>query len=417
MSRISSRFGRILAAMGLAAGFLVPTTLLAAPAATAALPVVAGCPFHVGKIFGEGAAGTEYYSVPVIPNSPVENCTTTVTTTVSVVPFQPGAHYTNIQSNPLVETDTITFTPGRVPPTVSVGWGDFACADPAVPGSLTFDVDGQSASFTVDPTSCASIPAPHSLLIAASAPPVSEVGISPTPDNQGYVTVDQLGNVTAEGNATGVDVSVGSAPLVGIQETSTGQGYWTADSVGGVFTNGDAKFYGSAATLHLNKPVVGMAVTPDGKGYWLVASDGGIFTFGDAVFYGSTGNIHLNSPVVGIASTPDGKGYWLVAADGGVFAFGDAAFDGSLGAVLLNAPIVGMASDPAGGYWLVASDGGIFSFGGAQFYGSTGGLALDAPISGMAATANGGGYWLVGSDNGIFTFGNATFFGSSPQPT
>ena len=60
-----------------------------------------------------------------------------------------------------------------------------------------------------------------------------------------------------------------------------------------------------------------MTPTADGGGYWLVASDGGVFAYGDARFYGSAGSLVLNKPIVGIASTIDGGGYWLVASDGG----------------------------------------------------------------------------------------------------
>ena len=76
-------------------------------------------------------------------------------------------------------------------------------------------------------------------------------------------------------------------PVVGMTATPDGQGYWLVASDGGIFTYGDAAFYGSTGSLQLNKPIVGMTATPDGKGYWLVASDGGIFTYGDAAFDGS----------------------------------------------------------------------------------------------------------------------------------
>ena len=56
-----------------------------------------------------------------------------------------------------------------------------------------------------------------------------------------------------------------------------------------------------------------MAADPDGGGYWLVASDGGIFTFGDARFYGSAGSLHWWQPVVGMAApaTAGATGWWL----------------------------------------------------------------------------------------------------------
>ena len=41
-----------------------------------------------------------------------------------------------------------------------------------------------------------------------------------------------------------------------------------------------------------------------------LASDGGIFNYGDAAFFGSTASLALNKPTVGMAASPDGKGYW-----------------------------------------------------------------------------------------------------------
>ena len=202
-----------------------------------------------------------------------------------------------------------------------------------------------------------------------------------------------------------------TSPIVGMTSTPDGQGYWLVASDGSVYAYGDAADEGSMTGRSLAKPIVGMASTPDGKGYWLVASDGGIFAFGDAGFYGSTGNIRLAQPIVGMTPTPDGRGYYLVASDGGIFAFGDAVFQGSMGGKALDKPVVGMALDQAtGGYWLVAADGGIFSFN-APFYGSTGNIHLAKPIVGMEAPPDGSGYRFVASDGGVFCF-NEPFNGS-----
>ncbi len=102
------------------------------------------------------------------------------------------------------------------------------------------------------------------------------------------------------------------APAVGISSTPDGQGYWLVASDGGVFAFGDAGFYGSMGGRSLAAPIVGISSTPDGRGYWLVASDGGLFAFGDAGFYGSMAGHVLARKVVGLASTPDGHGYWEV---------------------------------------------------------------------------------------------------------
>ena len=232
--------------------------------------------------------------------------------------------------------------------------------------------------------------------------------------------------VQAESASAGAVYAFGGAPqigppangtfgarTVGISATPDGQGYWLAASDGGVFSYGDAHFYGSTGGVALAEPVIGIAGTPDGHGYWMAASDGGIFNYGDAHFYGSAGGVQLVQPVVGVASTPDGKGYWLVASDGGVFSYGDARFFGSTGGIHLVAPIVGMAATSDGrGYWLVASDGGVFAFGDARFYGSAGGVALTAPVTGMAATVDHQGYWLVGRDGRVLAYGDAPNLGS-----
>jgi hypothetical protein len=386
------------------------------PTAAAAVLPAANCGFTMGPITENGAAGTLFFTTVLRPLSLAENCTTSVTLAAAIAPTSPLMRYTNIDNNPLLAGETVSFRPGRLPPSIGVGWGGFHCADPAVPGSLALTVAGQLASVAVSPSTCGPAGSPHSFLTPVAPTVASEVGIARTPDNHGYYTVNEAGSITSQGDATAFAVNAFSnAPVVGIAAASSGAGVWVVASDGGVFTYGTSVFYGSLGGLTLNAPVVGMAATPDGLGYWLVASDGGVFAFGDAGFYRSLGGTALNAPVVGMAPTPDGKGYWMVAADGGLFAFGDAGFYQSLGGTALNAPVVGMAPTPDGkGYWMVAADGGLFTFGDAGFFHSLGGMSLNAPISGMAATSDGGGYWMVGSDNGIFAFGNAGFYGSSP---
>jgi len=411
MRSISLRLRRAMVAVGMLALAAMPPLFSAMPSASATVSTTA-CPFHLSGVRTEGAAGTLVFLVTLIPDNPAHHCVAQVTTTVAITPTQPGVSaYRNIDNNPLTTTTNFAFAPGQDNPILMVAWAGLHCADPPVPGVLTLTVNGQRASTPVNPSTCGGM-RPS---VLRGGPLVNQVvGITPSPDGQGYTTMDQFGNIAARGDATRL-AALGvapNAPLVGIQATPSGKGAWLVGADGGVFTLGDAGFHGSAGNLPLVKPVVGMAATPDGKGYWLVAADGGVFTYGDARFLGSTGGIRLNSPIVGMAATRDGKGYWLVAADGGVFAFGDAAFGGSLGSLVLNAPIVGMAAHPGGGYWLVAADGGVFSFGGAPFEGSAGDLPVNAPITGMAATPDGKGYWLVAGDGGIFTYGDATFHGS-----
>jgi hypothetical protein len=409
---------RYLAVAGLILATAIPLVALAAPAGAALRPVT-GCGFSFGRTSAVGAAGTVYYSVDLLPANPAQACTTSVQLTASIdvaaaLLVETGP-YTNIENNPVTATQLVTFAPGRLPPSLQVGWAEFHCADPAVPGSLSVVADGQRAAWEVDPTTCG--PGQHSSLEAGPTPEQvpSAVGIASTPDGHGYMTVETGGNITAEGDASSfLPTAYTNAPAVGIAATRSGKGAWVVAADGAVFAYGNAKYRGSTGPYLYAGPVVGIAATPDGGGYWLATADGWVFHFGDAVSYGSLAGVHLSALVVGIAATPDGRGYWLVAEDGGVFSFGDARFDGSLGDVLLNAPIVGIAAGPHRGYWLVASDGGVFAFGGVPYKGSMGGSQLSAPISAIAATPDGRGYWLLGSDNGIFSFGDARFYGSSP---
>lgn len=77
-----------------------------------------------------------------------------------------------------------------------------------------------------------------------------------------------------------------NAPIVGISATPNHDGYWLVGADGGVFSFGNARFLGSAVGVS-SWPVVGLAATSDGAGYWILAQDGGVFTYGDAPFTGS----------------------------------------------------------------------------------------------------------------------------------
>ncbi|MES2970856.1 MAG: fibronectin type III domain-containing protein [Patescibacteria group bacterium] len=192
-----------------------------------------------------------------------------------------------------------------------------------------------------------------------------------------------------------------SAPVAAISISAKNVGYYIALQNGKVSAHGDAKHYGDASSITLNKPIVGMASRSDyvdGKtGYWLVASDGGIFAYGAAKSYGSLGGKTLNSPIIGMEVTDTNSGYWLFASDGGVFAFGDARFYGSTGAIKLNQPIIGMqATVDSKGYWLVARDGGIFSFGNARYFGSAAATPSSAtPYIDMVDNAGSDAYAII----------------------
>ena len=124
---------------------------------------------------------------------------------------------------------------------------------------------------------------------------------------------DHLGNTPGTGfRATDLDM------------TPTGNGYWITDELGKVSAFGDAPFLGDAhlATLARGEVVSSLSATPSGKGYWLFTTNGRAIPFGDASFFGDMHTTPLNGGIVGSAATPTGRGYYMVGGDGGVFAFG-----------------------------------------------------------------------------------------------
>jgi hypothetical protein len=212
--------------------------------------------------------------------------------------------------------------------------------------------------------------------------------------------------------------SATDAGYVGITATPDGQGYWLVGADGGVAAFGYAHWYGSlpAAKARPAAPIVGMARTYDAHGYWLVGADGHVYTFGDAPSYGSLpGEYNLaHAPVTAIAATPDGHGYWLVGADGSVHSFGDARFDGAPDGYL--APFDAIAARPAGGYVVTAaSDAAVYTFTGGALSGGGPGFPLPATLVATAVTPTGNGTWQVGLDGGIITSGDAVFYGSLPE--
>ena len=171
------------------------------------------------------------------------------------------------------------------------------------------------------------------------------VAMVATPDGLGYWEVAKDGGIFSFGDASFYGSMGGkplNKPIVGISSAANGLGYYEVASDGGLFNFGPGtSFQGSMGGRALNQPMVGMVSLANG--YQEVASDGGLFAF-NAPFFGSPASMPLNKPVVGMAATPDGGGYWEVATDGGIFNYGDAAFEGSLGSTHLNAPVVGIAA-------------------------------------------------------------------------
>ncbi len=140
--------------VGVGVALAVPAVTATASSAQAALAPVVGCGFHFGPITDQGAAGTEFLSVALRPANPAERCTTALTFTATATPSSTATHYTTIDDNPLTATQTVSFAPGRLAPSLTVAWRGFHCADPAVPGLFTFAAGGQSASIGITPGSC-----------------------------------------------------------------------------------------------------------------------------------------------------------------------------------------------------------------------------------------------------------------------
>jgi hypothetical protein len=253
---------------------------------------------------------------------------------------------------------------------------------------------------------------------APSAARAGYVGITPTPDGQGYWLVRADGGVDAFGDArwygsVPATKARPAAPIVGMARTKDAQGYWLAGADGHVYNFGDARSYGSApARPTRSAPITGIAATPDGHGYWLVGADGHIYSFGDARFDG--GPDGYQAPYDAIAARPTG-GYVVTAgSDAAVYLFAGGALSAGGPGFPLATTLVGTAVTPTGnGTWQVGIDGGIITSGDATFYGSLPGddLTPDAPVTGIAGSPDGHGYWLLGADGTVFSFGDAHFYG------
>ncbi len=198
--------------LGLAAA--VPAVTVGASSASAALRPIVGCGFHFGPITNEGAAGTIFYMAQLEPANPAQRCTTAVTFTASARPTS-GGSYTTIDHNPLTATQTVSFAPGRLQPQLTLAWQLFHCADPAVPGAITFSAGGQTGATPITPSSCFTMG--HSSFASTPVPQTpSIVGIAPTSNGQGYRLVNDHGALEHFGNATAFTAAASHSPVVGI---------------------------------------------------------------------------------------------------------------------------------------------------------------------------------------------------------
>jgi hypothetical protein len=179
--------GSASAVVGVGVALAIPAVTATAATAHAALAPAVGCGFHFGPISEQGAAGTEFFSLVVRPANPAQRCTTAVTFTVTATPSSTATRYTTIDNNPITASQTVSFAPGRLPPLLTIAWQGFHCADPAVPGVLTFAAGGQSASTGITPSSCfAATGGAHSNFASFPTPPApSAVGIARTPTDHG----------------------------------------------------------------------------------------------------------------------------------------------------------------------------------------------------------------------------------------
>jgi hypothetical protein len=85
-----------------------------------------------------------------------------------------------------------------------------------------------------------------------------------------------------------------NSPIVGISATPDGQGYWLVAADGGIFSFGDAQFFGSMGNIPLNKPMVGMAASaPTGTSppalLPTITTDATTYMHGATVTYTGTG--------------------------------------------------------------------------------------------------------------------------------
>jgi hypothetical protein len=327
---------------------------------------------EVSWVDDQGGSGSAQLTWQILGGDVSQGWQSQMDWSVASVPLQPG-------------TNTITITAEDIGGLTSTT-------------TLVVDAPGSTSS----PTTPTTAPPTTPTTTATTAPPTTASTGSPSPP------------------ASTSNASSGA---------NTGAGYWLVGRDGGVFSFG-APFYGSTATLHLQRPIVDIAPTADGGGYWLVGNDGGVFGFGDAPYSGSIPGLgiapagvppttrRLNAPIVGMVPSVDGHGYFLVGSDGGVFAFGDARFAGSCPSLPhgCDALVVAVVPDATGnGYWVVTSAGSVYGFGDAPYEGGT--APQIVPATAAVRTPDGQGYWILFANGQVASFGNAHPFGAATGGT
>ena len=130
-----------------------------------------------------------------------------------------------------------------------------------------------------------------------------------------------FGNAGAYGSAEALHLA---DPIVGITPTPDGQGYWLVASDGGIFTFGDAGFYGSAGGSNLPDGAVGMVASPDGGGYLIATENGVVLPYGDAQAFGGLSLDPTATQISAIIGNNQGTGYWLLDPQAWQYSFSTA---------------------------------------------------------------------------------------------
>ncbi|MGH9094426.1 MAG: hypothetical protein ACRDXE_04635, partial [Acidimicrobiales bacterium] len=200
---------------------VAPLVASAGPAGAAIPPPPPGCPFGLGASSYQGAAGSMFLNVTIVPATRFEHCTTTVPAVASL--SADGAPYHNVSSNPAQQAVTLTFSPALLDPQVAARF-TLHCADPAGPGRLTLSVGGHSVTQAVPAQSCGPAGSPGSSLGVQDTTEPSWAGIAGSPSGLGYDVVDTAGDVAFKGHGGPMTGSTIDPTGIAMAVAPTGQG-------------------------------------------------------------------------------------------------------------------------------------------------------------------------------------------------
>ena len=226
---VRGRFGRLAAALAVAGGTLIVSSVALGVASGPAGASSCGVALGVPQL--EGALGSLEFSVPALPTVPGEACNATIAVTGTIA-TSGGIRPTNVVGNGASSNVTVSFLPGEPGPDILWEWSPH-CADPA---SLPYDFFASSpatgaTSVPVSPVSpCSSF---GNVTSSTLRPPIvlvpnpaTYVAMAGGDGNLGYWLIQRGGGISPFGSATNAGMPFTNVSVAGIANAGGGGTGW-----------------------------------------------------------------------------------------------------------------------------------------------------------------------------------------------